>query len=99
MTLERGGLYVSQKNYHQYRDNFFEGAPKLGEHVPGVMQAFGQLHQASIAEGALSVKEKELIAIGIAVAIRCDTCIAVHVHDALKAGATRQEISEAVGVA
>lgn len=90
---------MGQKDYRQYRDGFFEGAAKLGEKVPAVMQAFGQLHQASVAEGALSVKQKELIAVGIAVAIRCDTCIAVHVHDALKAGATPEEIAETVGVA
>jgi AhpD family alkylhydroperoxidase len=50
-------------------------------------------------EGALSVKHKELIAVGIAVATRCQPCIYSHVEKSLKAGATGAEIMEAAGVA
>jgi AhpD family alkylhydroperoxidase len=50
-------------------------------------------------EGALSTKVKELIALAIAITVRCDGCIAYHVHDARKAGATRQELVETIGVA
>ena len=49
--------------------------------------------------GELDVKVKELIATGIAIAARCDGCIASHVGAALKAGASRQELVEAIGVA
>jgi AhpD family alkylhydroperoxidase len=45
------------------------------------------------------MKIKELIALGIGIAVRCDGCIAYHVHDALRAGATHQEIVETIGVA
>ena len=51
------------------------------------------------AEGALSVKTKELIAFAIAISVRCDGCIAHHSQAVLKAGASRQEVSEMIGVA
>ncbi len=72
---------------------------KFGVEAPGVMDAFSKLHSASVAEGALSAKVKELMALAIAITVRCDGCIAFHVHDALEAGATRPEIAETVGVA
>ncbi|HAE86841.1 TPA: carboxymuconolactone decarboxylase family protein [Candidatus Marinimicrobia bacterium] len=62
------------------------------------MQAFVQLHELSFAEGALSAKMKELIALAIGISVRCDGCISYHVHDALKAGASRAEIVETIGV-
>lgn len=72
---------------------------KLGHVMPGVMQGFGALHEASLKSGALDGKVKELIALGIAITVRCDGCISYHVHDAMKAGATEQEIAETVSVA
>lgn len=52
-----------------------------------------------MADGVLSAKVKELIALGIAITVRCDGCIAFHVHDALEAGASRKEVAETIGVA
>ncbi len=72
---------------------------KLGVAIPGVMQGFGALHKASLTDGALDGKTKELIALGIAITVRCDGCISFHVHDALKAGASKEEIAETVSVA
>ncbi|MBX7144223.1 MAG: carboxymuconolactone decarboxylase family protein [Oligoflexia bacterium] len=63
------------------------------------MGAFVQLHHAAMAKGALDTKFKELIALGISICARCDGCIARHVSDALRAGATREEIVETIGVA
>jgi AhpD family alkylhydroperoxidase len=71
---------------------------RLGREVPSTMGAFSELHRAAAGEGALSPKIKELIALAIGITVRCDGCIAYHVHDALAAGATRQEILETVGV-
>nr|WP_262712770.1 carboxymuconolactone decarboxylase family protein [Neolewinella litorea] len=48
---------------------------------------------------ALSRKIKEIKALAIAVTVRCDGCIAFHLHDAIAAGADRDEITEAIGVA
>jgi AhpD family alkylhydroperoxidase len=67
--------------------------------MPDVMKAFGGLHQATMKAGALSVAEKELIALGIGLAVRCENCIYAHVRAALKAGATREQILETAGVA
>jgi AhpD family alkylhydroperoxidase len=63
------------------------------------MAGFNQLHKRAMADGVLSAKTKELIALAIAITVRCDGCLAYHVHDALYAGATRQEIVETIGVA
>lgn len=63
------------------------------------MAGFSKLHNEAIKDGALSTKNKELIALGIAIAVRCTGCIQCHVKAAIDAGATREEICEAVGVA
>lgn len=72
---------------------------KLGAAIPGPMGGFGQLHEKTIEKGALDSKTKELIALGIAVTVRCDGCIAYHVHDAMASGASEKEIAETVSVA
>lgn len=72
---------------------------KLGQEIPEPMQSFAALHASTIKGGALDSKTKELIALGIAITVRCDGCISFHVHDALKAGAIKSEIAETVSVA
>ncbi len=67
--------------------------------VPNVMKAFSSLAQAASTPQALDAKTKELIALGISVAIRCDDCIGFHVKAALDHGASREEIVEALGMA
>lgn len=87
------------KNFLKHYDELIAQMRKLGASIPETMKAFSNLHQAGIADGALSKTTKELIALGIAITVRCDGCIAFHVHDALKAGATQAEIVETIGVA
>ncbi len=87
------------KKYPEYYQHLQSLMVKLGNELPGPMAGFGQLHRQAVAGGTLSTKVKELIALGIAIAARCDGCIAYHVHDALRAGATRKEVLEAIGVA
>jgi AhpD family alkylhydroperoxidase len=67
--------------------------------APEVMKAFSDIAQAAVAAKALDGKTKELIALGISVAIRCDDCIAFHARAALKHGASRDEVMEALGMA
>jgi AhpD family alkylhydroperoxidase len=66
-------------------------------------RAFGPFFQGlmkdTTAEGGLSVKQKELIALGIGVASRCEPCIYAHVEKCLKAGASPREVMDAAGVA
>jgi AhpD family alkylhydroperoxidase len=72
---------------------------RLGAAQPATMEAFTRLHQAAAAPGALDTKTKELLALAVGVAARCDGCIAFHTHDALEAGASEGEVLDALGVA
>ncbi len=65
----------------------------------GTMRAFSGLAREALAPGALDVKTKELIAIGIAIAARCDGCVGFHAKAAVRAGATREEVLETVAMA
>ncbi len=64
-----------------------------------VMKGFSALAQAALKPGALDAKTKELLALGISVAIRCDPCVAFHAEAAARQGATRAEILETMGTA
>jgi len=66
--------------------------------IPDVYAGFGALSQAAFADGELPRKTKELIALAIGVVEGCDGCIASHGQAAVRAGATRQEAAEAIGV-
>jgi len=63
------------------------------------MRGFGALSQAAMAAGAIDAKTKELIAMGIGVAARCDGCIGFHAKALVRLGATQQELEEVLGVA
>ena len=65
---------------------------------PETMRGFSQLAQASMAEGALSSKHKELIALAIGVTQRCSGCIGFHVKALQMLGATRTELEEMLAV-
>ncbi|GGC17827.1 alkyl hydroperoxide reductase AhpD [Novosphingobium marinum] len=72
---------------------------ELGKSAPGAMKAFREMGAAALEEGALDTRSKELMAVAISVAMRCDPCITYHVAAARKAGASRDEIAETVGLA
>lgn len=67
--------------------------------TPDVMKAFSAMASAATGEGALDTRTKELIALSIAVAIRCDGCVAFHAQAAVRHGATREQVMEAMGMA
>jgi AhpD family alkylhydroperoxidase len=67
--------------------------------APDVMQAFSRIARAALGGTALQSKTKELIALAIAVAVRCEPCIAFHAESAVKSGATRAELMETLGMA
>ena len=71
---------------------------KLEKGQPETVKAFYELHHASVKPGALDTKVKELIGLAIGVVVRCEPCIAAHTGGALKAGATDEEIMEALSV-
>ena len=72
---------------------------KLAELQPELFQKFVEFEQAVYRPGKLSTKFKELMAVGITHVTQCDACIAYHTRKAKEAGATDEEIAEAVFVA
>jgi len=71
---------------------------QLGGEIPGPMTGFSRLHKKAVEEGALSSKVKEMMALAVSIVVGCEGCIAYHVHDAVAAGTTRQELLETIGV-
>ena len=71
----------------------------FSKEVPQTVKGFGQMGQAAKADGALSEKTKEFIALGIAVSTKCDSCIGFHVRSLVRLDATRAELTEALAMA
>ncbi|MCV2870176.1 carboxymuconolactone decarboxylase family protein [Defluviimonas sp. WL0002] len=71
----------------------------LNKAVPAAMGGFAALSKAVKDNGPLSVKEKEYVALGMAVALRCEPCINFHVEALMKAGATREELGDVLAMA
>ena len=80
-------------------DELLAGLRRLYARLPGPMAGFNALHTRTVEDGALPRVVKELMALAIGITGHCEGCIAYHVHDALKAGATRAQIEETIGVA
>lgn len=72
---------------------------KLNELAPEAMKAFWAFDKLAVAEGAIPVKYKELIAVAVAVTTQCPYCIEIHAANARRAGATDAELAEAAIVA
>jgi len=91
---------MTEQNFPKYRQHLNLMMKRMSNELAAPASGFAQLRRESLVNGRLSRKIKELIALGIAIAARCDACIAYHVHDALRAsGAARGEIVETIGVA
>ncbi|MFW6026996.1 MAG: carboxymuconolactone decarboxylase family protein [Candidatus Woesearchaeota archaeon] len=80
-------------------NEFNEGMGKVKETNTEQMEAFMNMLGKCDKEGVVDVKTKELISVAIALVIRCEYCIVYHVYNALKAGATKEEIMDAAMVA
>ncbi|MBP7688391.1 MAG: carboxymuconolactone decarboxylase family protein [Thermoflexales bacterium] len=85
-------------NYIELRQHLEERLTQFGRELPGPMGGFARLHKKAVEDGALSAKVKELMALAISIAVGCEGCIAYHTHDAIKAGATRAELLETIGI-
>ena len=84
---------------HQVLDDLRPAHRALRQAIPEVYRSFNELGAAALADGALPTKIKELMAMAIGVVHGCDGCIASHARGAARAGASRQEAAEAIGVA
>ncbi len=87
------------EDMRKYYDQFVDLFKKVQQFDPNYAKAFMEFVKESEKEGALSTKVKELISVALGVAARCHFCIAIHVKNAIEAGATKQEIVEAGFVA
>ena len=88
-----------EKNYSEICKDISGNLRKLRKDIPETMQAFSALAQAATRDGALDKKTKELIALALGVAARCDGCIGFHTEALVRLGATRQEEEEVLGMA
>lgn len=86
-------------DWKEYRGELFGRIGELSKIVPETVKGYQTLSSAGQKTNHLDAKQRELIALAVAVTVRCDGCIAVHTTEALKAGATKEEIAEALGVA
>jgi AhpD family alkylhydroperoxidase len=83
----------------EYYENNASAMKPVRSAMPDLIKGFGGLHQAAMKAGTLTVLEKELIALAIGLAMRCENCIYAHVQAAMNAGASREQILEAGAVA
>jgi len=86
-------------DFNELHHHLQERLGQLGSDLPGAMSGFARLHKKSVEAGVLDAKTKELMALAISIVVHCEGCIAFHTHDAILAGATRQELFETIGVA
>ncbi len=86
------------KDWPQMTKDLSKAIGEMRGGIPEVMTAFGGLAKSALAEGVLDPKTKELIATAIAVAVRCDGCVAFHVKAAVKNGASREELLQTLAM-
>lgn len=86
-------------DWHDFMAETEANLAVFSKEVPQTVKGFGQMGQAAKTDGALSEKTKEFIAMGIAIATRCDSCIGFHARALVRLGATRQELCEALAMA
>jgi AhpD family alkylhydroperoxidase len=86
-------------DWNEYRGQLTAGVKQLGQLSPDTVKGYVGLSAAGQKKDLLGAKTRELIALAVAVTARCDGCIAVHSEAAIRHGASREEIAEALGVA
>lgn len=86
-------------DWNAYRGQLNERIGEIGQLSPDTLKGYAVLSGAGARTGHLDAMTRELIALAVAVTTRCDGCITVHVDAAIKAGASRDHVAEALGVA
>ncbi len=87
-----------QENYVDYDKKLRQSMKKMAQNAAS-MKPYTELHIAAVNNGELSMKIKELMAMSIAIATRCEGCMTYHLRNALEEGATAKEVYEAADVA
>ena len=88
-----------EKNYPEITREISVNLKKLRQDIPDTMQGFAALAKAATRDGALDKKTKELIALAIGIATRCDGCIGFHTEALVRLHITRPEFEETLGMA
>lgn len=96
-NLLNKGTVVS-KSFTTITSDVAKALGTLRKEIPETMQGFNALSKAALASGALSALDKELIALAIGVASRCDACIGFHVKALIRLGVSREQFMETLGV-
>lgn len=91
-------MQTADATYRELTQAVSSELTRLRGSTPEVMKAFSDLGRAATADGVLDKKTKELIALAVSVAARCDPCIGFHTQALAKLGATRQELDETLGI-
>jgi AhpD family alkylhydroperoxidase len=86
-------------NWSEYRTQLQSTIGEIAKTSPDLIRGDRTISDAGNKTGKLDAKTRELIALAVAVTVRCDGCIAIHADAAIKHGATKEEVVEALGVA
>lgn len=86
-------------DWNDYQKQLAANIGQIGKISPDTIRGYQEISGAGSKTGKLDAKTRELIALAVAVTRQCDGCITVHTDAAVKHGATREEIVEALGVA
>ncbi len=86
-------------NWNEYQEQVLANVAEIGKISPDTVRGYSGLSNAGNKTAVLDAKTRELIALAVAVTRQCDGCITIHTDAAVKQGASKEEIVEALGVA
>jgi AhpD family alkylhydroperoxidase len=86
-------------DWAEYREQIKAALKEMSAANPAVFKAYGAMHMANAASTRLDARTRELIALAVSVTLRCDGCINAHTDAAIKAGVSKEDIVDALGVA
>lgn len=90
---------MPSKSFKQITQDLNKAIATFRVAQPGTMEGFSAMAKSALEPGVLSAIDKELIALSIGVAARCDGCLGFHVRALVRLGASREQLMEALGVA
>jgi AhpD family alkylhydroperoxidase len=90
---------MSMLDWNGYRQQLAAAIAEIAKAAPDLVRGYRMLTSSRAKSGALDAKTRELVALAVAVTVRCDGCITTHVDLARKQGATADEITDALGIA
>ena len=90
---------MSDMNWETFMDETVANITAMSKEMPETVKGFNMMGAAAKKDGALDEKTKEIMALGIAIATRCDSCIGFHVKSLIRLGISRPELCEALAMA